>query len=256
MIGEHPEIDVAIDNIQASHANALKMRAVDGLSHVEMAGALDMSPSQVKALLHRARSSFKKAWDKAQGWLLTPILGARSLDRSTQVSSTSTNLAAISAQAPALAERAAASVLIVMVALSNDPSSFSTVEQPEPPAVVAVNDASACRGRHQTRPLRGPCQTRPPKPAIVEEEAVPVSEEVLVLPETLKSTIEGSDQAAADDGGPGPTAGGQGVARTSDRSKKVRRSTRSSSRRPWAASTTDLPRGPTVPGISVSCRTR
>jgi RNA polymerase sigma-70 factor (ECF subfamily) len=203
LLGEYPEIDIAIDNIQPLHANALKMRALEGLSHVEMAGALDMSPSQVKALLHRARSSFKKAWDKAQGWLLAPILGARSLDRSTQVSNTSSNLAAISAQAPALAERAAASVLIVMVALSGDPSSLSKAAEPEPPA--AVEDG---RIQGEIKPVQAREQREPvvQDPVVVEEPKATVEGELLALPETLSSTIEGSDKPAEEEAGPGPTS--------------------------------------------------
>lgn len=205
LVGDYPEIDVAIDNIQPLHANALKMRALEGLSHVEMAGALDMSPSQVKALLHRARSSFKKAWDKAQGWLLAPILGARSLDRSAQVSNTSSNLAAISAQAPALAERAAASVLIVMVALSGDPSSLSKAAAPEPPTEIAVEDG---RIQGEIKPVQAREQGEPvvENTAVVEEPEATVEGELLALPETLSSTIEGSDKPAEDEAGPGPTS--------------------------------------------------
>jgi DNA-directed RNA polymerase specialized sigma24 family protein len=36
-----------------------------GMSHKELAGELDMSPAQAKALLHRARSSFRRVWQSA-----------------------------------------------------------------------------------------------------------------------------------------------------------------------------------------------
>ena len=203
VVGDYPEIDIAIEGMQPNHADALKMRAIEGMSHVEMAGALDMSPNQVKALLHRARSSFKKAWDKAQGWLLTPILGARSLDRSTQVSGTSSNLAAITAQAPALAERAAASVLIVMVALGSDPSGLPMATPTERPPAVAVEDA------HNDKAVIKPPQSREPAEVVEEDRVVVdeqaetpvIEEEILSLPETLTSTIEGNDKAAPDEGG-------------------------------------------------------
>jgi RNA polymerase sigma-70 factor (ECF subfamily) len=198
LVGDYPEIDVAIENIQPLHAHALKMRALEGLSHIEMAGHLRMSPPQVKALLHRARSSFKKAWDKAQGWLLTPILGARSLDRSTQVSSTS-NLAAISAQAPALAEKAAASVLIVMVALGA-PSTFSSLPRPGTAGGSAVSEESnntdasvkAIGSRTNKNLARN-------KRAV--EDLAPVAGDPLAIPETLTSSIEGHNKVAVDDGG-------------------------------------------------------
>lgn len=199
LVGDYPEIDVAIDNIQPLHAHALKMRALEGLSHVEMAEHLRMSPPQVKALLHRARSSFKKAWDKAQGWLLTPILGARSLDRSSHVSGTS-NLAAISAQVPALAEKAAASVLIVMVALST-PSTIPSLPAPGPSADSAVSEAK--NKNDAGVKMTGSKTTRDPsKDERPTEGLAPVAGDPLALPDTLTSTIEGRDEVAVEDGGP------------------------------------------------------
>ena len=197
LVGDHPEIDVAIENIQPLHAHALKMRALEGLSHVEMAGHLRMSPPQVKALLHRARSSFKKAWDKAQGWLLTPILGARSLDRSTQVSSTS-NLAAISAQAPALAEKAAASVLIVMVALGA-PSTFSSLPRPDSGGAAVSRESDTDGDR--VKAIGSRTNTNLSKSEQSAEDLAPAAGDPLALPETLTNTIEGHDKVAVDDGG-------------------------------------------------------
>lgn len=199
LVGDYPEIDVAIENIQPLHAHALKMRALEGLSHVEMAGHLRMSPPQVKALLHRARSSFKKAWDKAQGWLLTPILGARSLDRSTQVSSTS-NLAAISAQAPALAEKAAASVLIVMVALSA-PSSLSSLPRPDTAGGSAVSKENNKPDGARVKAIGSRTNKNLSKNERSAEDLAPVAGDPLALPETLTNTIEGHDKVAMDDGG-------------------------------------------------------
>jgi RNA polymerase sigma-70 factor (ECF subfamily) len=212
VVGEYPEIDVAIENIQPLHAHALKMRALDGLSHVEIAGRLRMSPPQVKALLHRARSSFKKAWDKAQGWLLAPVLGARSLDRSTQVSSTS-NLAAFSAQAPALAEKAAASVLIVMAALSA-PSALSSFPESgrAGEAVVSTDERTGQDVRAKTVERKETRATAKDAPAT--EEPAPISLDPLALPETLTSTIEGHDRVTAeedDEGGGRPDESNGGI---------------------------------------------
>lgn len=201
LIGNYPEIDVAIENIQPLHAHALKMRALEGLSHVEMAGHLRMSPPQVKALLHRARSSFKKAWDKAQGWLLTPILGARSLDRSSQVSGTS-NLAAISAQAPALAEKAAASVLIVMAALST-PSTLSSLPAPGSGGDSTVSrEGEADEARIRSIEPRTTTDLAGDEQPAQDADLAPVAGDPLALPDTLTSTIEGRDEVAVEDGGP------------------------------------------------------
>jgi RNA polymerase sigma-70 factor, ECF subfamily len=43
---------------------ALVLREFHGLSHREIAIALGKSPAQVKALIHRARDSFRRTWDE------------------------------------------------------------------------------------------------------------------------------------------------------------------------------------------------
>ncbi|MEA2448011.1 MAG: hypothetical protein QOK47_1648, partial [Actinomycetota bacterium] len=44
------------------HRAAIVLRDFEGLSYVEIAGALQITESQVKALLHRARGRFKRDW--------------------------------------------------------------------------------------------------------------------------------------------------------------------------------------------------
>ena len=124
VVGEDPRVFDTIADIQPLHARALKLRALGGLSHVEMAGRLEMSPAQVKALLHRARSSFRRAWDKAEGWALAPIAGIRGFfSNRSSASEASTNLLGFTPSlSPLLAERVAASAVIVAVALSGAPS--------------------------------------------------------------------------------------------------------------------------------------
>jgi RNA polymerase sigma-70 factor (ECF subfamily) len=67
----------AIGQIQPTHARALVMRNLEGLSHREIGERMAMGPGQVKALLHRARRSLRRAWDKAQGWAVGPVMGMR-----------------------------------------------------------------------------------------------------------------------------------------------------------------------------------
>lgn len=192
LVGDDPRVDIAIEKIQPLHANALKMRALDGLSHVEMAGRLSMTPSQVKALLHRARTSFKKVWDKAQGWMLVPVFGSRSLDRSSNAPHASSNLAMFSAQAPALAEKAAASVLIVMVALSGMPTSPSTPGDISVPPGKRVAVAKSAGGRDRVRATAASSVTP-------SEAAAPTTDLALGLPLTIESTLQGSEQINDDD---------------------------------------------------------
>ena len=123
VVGEYPRLENAIRDIQPLHASALALRTLEGLSHEEIAGHLRMTPPQVKALLHRARNSLRKAWDKAEGWAWAPLLGLRSVvdERTTADAG---RLASVSpSAAPFLMERVAASAMIVAAALTGLPTS-------------------------------------------------------------------------------------------------------------------------------------
>lgn len=61
------------------HRAAIVLRDVEGLSYAEIAECLDLSEQQVKALLHRARKSFRRKWSPAVAsiffpWRLIPKL--------------------------------------------------------------------------------------------------------------------------------------------------------------------------------------
>jgi RNA polymerase sigma-70 factor (ECF subfamily) len=45
-----------------SHRTALVLRELEGRSHREIAQALEITPSQAKALIHRAKGSFRRSW--------------------------------------------------------------------------------------------------------------------------------------------------------------------------------------------------
>ena len=209
LVGEHPRLDAAIQGVQPLHANALKMRAVEGMSHIEIAGKLDMTPPQVKALLHRARSSLKKAWDKAQGWLLLPLVRTRSVDKSSQMSNASSNFAVISAQAPALAEKAAASVLIVMVALTGSASVPSIRSNVGAGVAESINETKLER-EGQLAPATSRAETSEPEMAPEEIGAGSEIEIVTSLPETLTSTIEGREELSDEEEDPDMTSRGEG----------------------------------------------
>ena len=115
------QIDVAesLKVIQPLHARALMLRAVAGLSHQEMASELQMTPEQVKSLLHRARTSFRRAWDQASGWALAP-LGLRLPFARKQSAQAGDGLGMIAASpvTSTLLERVAASAVIAALALT------------------------------------------------------------------------------------------------------------------------------------------
>jgi RNA polymerase sigma-70 factor (ECF subfamily) len=123
-----------LDELQPLHAKALELRNLQGMSHKEIADQLGMSPMQVKALLHRARASFKRAWENASGWAVAPLVGLRHmLHSSRDVSSIGAQLPAWSqAAAPLLVEKVAASAMVVAIALSGAGSPATTTPVPAP----------------------------------------------------------------------------------------------------------------------------
>ena len=62
IVGSGPDVEAALLRIPPVHARALRLRALEAASHEEIAAELGGTASQAKALLHRARQSFKAAW--------------------------------------------------------------------------------------------------------------------------------------------------------------------------------------------------
>lgn len=139
--GRDPRVRRAIAGIQPLHARALELRAVHGMSHNEMASRLSMSPSQVKALLHRARRSFRRAFERAGQWVAAPLLGMRS--RAAAPGHDSVLLAGGPAGG-ALAERAVAGIVLAALAFSGLPGDGSGTI-PIPPETSTTDDAGAVR---------------------------------------------------------------------------------------------------------------
>jgi RNA polymerase sigma-70 factor, ECF subfamily len=110
----------ALEEIQPLHARALELRNLEGLSHKEIAEQLSMSPMQVKALLHRARVSFKRAWEQASGWALAPLIGLRSLLHQGSRDAASAAQMPMWSQvtAPLIAEKVTATAMVVAIAIS------------------------------------------------------------------------------------------------------------------------------------------
>ena len=62
--GGDPRMDVVLGRLAPQHRDAVELRFVRGLSHLEMAGVLSKSPVQVKALVHRARARLSHEWSR------------------------------------------------------------------------------------------------------------------------------------------------------------------------------------------------
>jgi RNA polymerase sigma-70 factor, ECF subfamily len=162
-----PRLRRAIRDIQPTHARALVMRTLEGLSHREIGERMEMGPGQVKALLHRARRSLRRAWDKAQGLALAPVIGVR-----VAVSRGSGNAhragGELAGQAGDAAPVIGAKVAVAVVAatLTGLPATEPAYEpEPAPPvsSVREVPEKTKSRApRHTARTARAPAGENSP----------------------------------------------------------------------------------------------
>ena len=219
VVGDYPRLDVAIQNVQPIHAHALALRAVEGLSHREIAGRLHLSPAQVKALLHRARTSLRKAWERAEGWAVAPLMGIRSVFSRSESTQAGSNVASIAPQVPYFVEKVAASAVIVVAALTGLPSA------PDVHAPTSTPDAPKLSVPAE-RIVAPRVEVETTKVAALEQPA----DEASVVPDiaaTIESAISGHQKLSQDDdgsngGGNDGELGGSASAAAQDTVRKVK----------------------------------
>lgn len=61
---EGERVWAVLRDLPEHHRHALVLRELEGRSHQEIGEALGVSPSQAKALIHRAKGTFRRAWDR------------------------------------------------------------------------------------------------------------------------------------------------------------------------------------------------
>ena len=59
---QHDTVLTVLSDLPETHRRALMLREMDGRSHREIAQEMEMSTGQAKALIHRAKVSFRKRW--------------------------------------------------------------------------------------------------------------------------------------------------------------------------------------------------
>lgn len=215
VVGDHPRLDAAIEAIQPLHASALHLRAVQGLSHQEMAHHLAMTPSQVKALLHRARASLRRAWDRVEGMALVPLFYVRRfLDERTGPDAGGGIAGVAPAVGPALAEKVAASAVVVVAALSGISGTVVT-PAPVPSELSPATPLEAGRVIDEL-PARGAAATAGPADNVAPPEVAPPallavvgSDLALPFPEKEEPSRRKQEQGS-DGGGSTPPAQGAG----------------------------------------------
>jgi RNA polymerase sigma-70 factor (ECF subfamily) len=127
---ERERIKMVLQELPDHHRAALLLREYEGRSHVEIGEALGVTPAQAKALIHRAKGSFRRMWDRSEreGGRLTGLaplllLPFRLSEWFRRLFGSATEAAAATSASPLAAstavtgaERAAAAVVVVAVA--------------------------------------------------------------------------------------------------------------------------------------------
>ena len=162
---EDEEVRRVLATLPPHYRDALVMREYWGRSHAEIGAALGVTAPQAKALLHRAKGSFRKAWEAASAGvagiaplLLLPFkklfgLGAETASaaaHATQAVSAAPTLTLVpqiaqtAASSSGMAERIAAAGMAVLVAAGVGAGAVvvkDRVTAPKPAAVVAAAPA-------------------------------------------------------------------------------------------------------------------
>jgi RNA polymerase sigma factor (sigma-70 family) len=151
---ERERINEILDLIPEHHRDALVLRELEGRSHKEIGEALGLTPSQAKALIHRAKGSFRRAWDGLKErhglgavvlFFTAPFRGrgllARLLQPATDLAASSTAAPAVTAPLVTTGERVTAAALALIVAGSAAVGAVTLKHQPH--RVKPVSTASA-----------------------------------------------------------------------------------------------------------------
>ena len=175
LVVERTEVERSMGEI-APLTRALSMlQAVEGMSHKEMAGELEMTAPQVKSLLHRARRSFRAAWQEASGWLIAPLPAFRSLlSRDESQPAGDVTAGATLQLSSAFVERLATGTVAAVIAIGGllgrvelRSSTRTRVTEPGPTTEKDSGglEASVRKGaRRDCRARGGPHRPRPPSP--------------------------------------------------------------------------------------------
>jgi RNA polymerase sigma-70 factor (ECF subfamily) len=185
---DQEEIRSTLASIPDHHRQALVLREFEGRSHEEIAETLGVSPKQAKALIHRAKKSFRRAWDQgserrgvaalAPIILLAPSRMPGFLRRILQPAHD------VVASASATAQQAALQVTVAPVAVQ---SAISMTDKVTAAAITVIVAGTVSVGavaiRHTQKPSKPAPVTSSPAP-------MPVAPVVVLAPEVTKPRVK------------------------------------------------------------------
>jgi RNA polymerase sigma-70 factor (ECF subfamily) len=202
---ESEEVHHVLAELPERHRTALVLREFEGYSHRRIAEMLDTSPQRVKALIHRAKAGFRRAWkDDGPGRiaafapLLTPVNWVRKLfGRAPEFDHTVSSSVANAAASPVTqsvvgvaSERISTAIAAVMLAgtvglaVQNAPKPTRAQEE-APPAVVQLVQAPPAPVAEEKPPREHHKRDRvkeeaPTLPAVAPSPEAEVNEEVVL----------------------------------------------------------------------------
>jgi RNA polymerase sigma-70 factor (ECF subfamily) len=181
-------INQVLAELPDHHREALVLREFEGRSHKEIGEALGVTPSQAKALIHRAKGSFRRTWNGGKGLQAflyvfaalakVPQLVKRLIQPAQELAATSAAAPAATSSVVTTGERVTAAAVAVLVAgsaavgavalkhNSHDPKPVSS------PSAAIVAPAPPPAERPLDRAVMGPAQATKQKAKVKAEVVV------------------------------------------------------------------------------------
>jgi len=213
---EREQVNETLATLPQHHREALVLREFEGRSHREIGERLGVTPSQAKALVHRAKGSFRRAWNGGKGlqsFLLILIALARVPHLLRRLFQPAQELAASATAAPAATtsvvttgERVTAAAVAVLVASSAAVGAVALKQpqgQPKPKPALASPSVQVAAPVTTPERVLAP-ETRRPESEKTKAKVIPP---VVVSPEAFPSP-EASQSPYPDPSGspsPGPS---------------------------------------------------
>ncbi len=216
---EQERVRAVLDDIPEHHREVLLLREFEGRSHEEIAGTMGVSPAQAKALIHRAKGTFRRAWGEDRHgvaafapWFLIPSLFRRIADAAQTLGGRVAATPVMAEATATTAEKVTAAAVAVVVAGTVGVGALAVRHAHHAPAkpspvVVIAPVAPATTPLTVERPLLPP-KTRSVKPHKKPHKAVVPIVVVAPSPGSDPSVTPGSpstDPSPSGNPSPGPS---------------------------------------------------
>ncbi len=206
---EQERVRAVLHEIPDHHREVLLLREFEGRSHEEIAGTMGVSPAQAKALIHRAKGTFRRAWgEEHRGiaaflpWFLIPA-GLRRLSGGLNNLAARASVSPVATEATAsTAEKVTAAAVAVMVAGTVGVGAIAvrhSKDIPKPSPAAAVVAPAPVQEAAVVSVAVGPPVVKHPKPKAAQPE-VPV----VTVPAPVETSTPEPSPVTEPSGNPSP----------------------------------------------------